>query len=143
MATSFLTELLKRPVYTVSKNITLTEVIGKLAKLNIGSLPVVDKGSKLLGIISERDLIKNAQFFRSNNFLSLKVKDVMTKKVIRCDSMVTSEDLMRLMTDNKIGHTPIVRGNFLVGIVSLGDVVKRLLEKYKWETENLKQYIYG
>ena len=142
MATSFLTELLKRPVYTVGKDITLTEVIGKLAKLNIGSLPVVDKGSKLLGIISERDLIKNAQFFRSNNFLSLKVKDVMTKKVIRCDSMVTSEDLMRLMTDNKIGHTPIVRGNFLVGIVSLGDVVKRLLEKYKWETENLKQYLW-
>ena len=143
MATSFLTELLKRRVYTVSKDITLTEVIGKLAKLNIGSLPVVDRDSKLLGIISERDLIKNAHLFRSNNFLSFKVGNVMTKEVIKCNSMATSEDLMRLMTDYKIRHIPIVRGNFLIGIVSIGDVVKRLLEKYKWETENLKQYIYG
>ena len=125
------------------RDITLTEVIGKLAKLNIGSLPVVDRDSKLLGIISERDLIKNAHLFRSNNFLSFKVGDVMTKEVIKCNSMATSEDLMSLMTDYKIRHIPIVRGNFLIGIVSIGDVVKRLLEKYKWETENLKQYIYG
>ena len=62
MATSFLTELLKRRVYTVSKDITLTEVIGKLAKLNIGSLPVVDRDQKLLGIISERDLVKTLIF---------------------------------------------------------------------------------
>ena len=143
MATSFLTELLKRRVYTVRKDITLTEVIEKLAKLNVGSLPVVDQDSKLLGIISERDLIKNAHLFRSNNFLSFKVRDVMTKKVIKCNSLATSEDLMRLMTDYKIRHIPIVRGNFLIGIVSIGDVVKRLLEKYKWETENLKQYIYS
>ena len=67
----------------------------------------------------------------------------MTKKVIKCNSIPTSEDLMRLMTDYKIRHIPIVRGNFLIGIVSIGDVVKRLLENYKWETENLKQYIYG
>ena len=143
MATSFLTELLKRRVYTVSEEITLTAVVEKLAKLNIGSLPVVDRDSKLLGIISERDLIKNAHLFRSNNFLSFKVGDVMTKEVIKCNSMATSEDLMSLMTDYKIRHIPIVRGNFLIGIVSIGDVVKRLLEKYKWETENLKQYIYG
>ena len=143
MATSFLTELLKRRVYTVRKDITLTEVIEKQAKLNVGSLPVVDQDSKLLGIISERDLIKNAHLFRSNNFLSFKVGDVMTKEVIKCNSMATSEDLMSLMTDYKIRHIPIVRGNFLIGIVSIGDVVKRLLEKYKWETENLKQYIYG
>ena len=143
MATSFLTELLKRRVYTVSKDITLTEVIGKLAKLNIGSLPVVDRDSKLLGIISERDLIKNAYLFKGNNFLSFKVGEVMIKKVIKCNSMATSEDLMRIMTDYKIRHIPIVRGNFLIGIVSIGDVVKRLLEKYKWETENLKQYIYS
>ena len=63
MATSFLTELLKRRVYTVRKDITLTEVIEKQAKLNVGSLPVVDHDSKLLGIIYERDLIKNAYFF--------------------------------------------------------------------------------
>ena len=63
MATSFLTELLKRRVYTVRKDITLTEVIEKLAKLNVGSLPVGDKDSKLLGIISERDLIKNDYLF--------------------------------------------------------------------------------
>ena len=143
MATSFLTELLKRRVYTVRKDINLTEVIEKLAKLNVGSLPVVDKDSKLLGIISERDLIKNAYFFGSNNFLSFKVRDAMTKKVIKCNSMATSEDLMRLMTDCKIRHIPIVRGKILIGIVSIGDVVKRLLEKYKWETESLKQYIYG
>ena len=143
MATSFLTELLKRRVYTVSEEITLTAVIEKLAKLNIGSLPVVDRDSKLLGIISERDLIKNAHLFRSNDFLSFKVGNVMTKEVIKCNSMATSEDLMSLMTDYKIRHIPIVRGNFLIGIVSIGDVVKRLLEKYKWETENLKQYIYG
>ena len=143
MATSFLAELLKRRVYTVRKDISLTEVIEKLAKLNVGSLPVIDKDSKLLGIISERDLIKNAHLFRSNNFLSFKVGDVMTKEVIKCNSMATSEDLMSLMTDYKIRHIPIVRGNFLIGIVSIGDVVKRLLEKYKWETENLRQYIYG
>ena len=142
MATSFLTELLKRRVYTVRKDITLTEVIEKLAKLNVGSLPVVDKDSKLLGIISERDLIKNAYFFGSNNFLSFKVRDVMTKKVIKCNSMATSEDLMRLMTDYKIKHISFVRGNFLIGIVSIGDVVKRLLEKFNLENQHLKSWLY-
>ena len=116
MVTSFLTKLLKRRVYTVRKDINLTEVIEKLAKLNVVSIPVVDKDAKLLGIISERDLIKNAYFFKSNNFLSFKVRDFMTKKVIKCNSMVTSVDLLRLMTDYKIRHIPIVRRNFLIEI---------------------------
>ena len=62
MVTSFLTELLKRRVYTVRKDITLTEVIENLAKLNIGSLPVVDKDSKLLGIVPIETLFKTHTF---------------------------------------------------------------------------------
>ena len=62
MATSFLTELLKRQVYSISQEITLTEVIENLAKLNIGSLPVVDKDSKLLGTVPRETLFKTHTF---------------------------------------------------------------------------------
>ena len=68
-------------------------------------------------------------------------QDIMTAEVITVDQQVTSSELMHLMTENRIRHVPITKDNKLVGIVSIGDVVKRMLEKYERETKLIKQFI--
>ena len=68
-------------------------------------------------------------------------QDIMTAEVIIVDQQVTSLGLMHLMTENRIRHVPITKDNKLVGIVSIGDVVKRMLEKYERETKLIKQFI--
>tara|TARA_B100001250_G_C19800588_1_gene790853 strand:+ start:1264 stop:1695 length:432 start_codon:yes stop_codon:yes gene_type:complete len=139
----FLEKLLGRPVYKISQNAPLLDVVERLTSFNIGALPVVDDSENLTGIISERDLVKAFYAFQTQEFLKLSVKKIMTRDVVRCDKSVRSEELMSLMTTKKIRHIPIVNGDTLIGIVSIGDVVKRLLEKYKDETEHLRQYIHS
>ena len=139
----FLEKLLGRPVYKIGQNATLSDVAEKLVSFNIGALPVVDNSENLKGIISERDLVKVFYAIQTQDLLKISVRKIMTREVIRCNKSVRSEELMSLMTRKKIRHIPIVDGDTLIGIVSIGDVVKRLLEKYKDETENLRQYIYS
>ena len=139
----FLEKLLGRPLYKTSQNATLSDVAEKLVSFNIGALPVVDNSENLKGIISERDLVKAFYAIQTQDLLKISVRKIMTREVIRCNKSVRSEELMSLMTRKKIRHIPIVDGDTLIGIVSIGDVVKRLLEKYKDEAENLRQYIYS
>ena len=139
----FLEKLLGRPVYKTSQNATLSDVAEKLVSCNIGALPVVDDSENLKGIISERDLVKFFYAFQTQDLLKIRVRNIMTREVIRCNKSIRSEELMIIMTKKKIRHIPIVDRDTLIGIVSIGDVVKRLLEKYKDETESLRQYIYS
>ena len=139
----FLEKLLGRPLYKTSQNATLSDVAEKLVSYNIGALPVVDDSENLKGIISERDLVKFFFAFQTQDLLKIRVRNIMTREVIRCNKSIRSEELMIIMTRKKIRHIPIVDRDTLIGIVSIGDVVKRLLEKYKDETEMLRQYIYS
>ncbi|MDC1023388.1 CBS domain-containing protein, partial [Alphaproteobacteria bacterium] len=76
------------------------------------------------------------------NFKETLINSVMTSKVITITNNTISEDIMDIMTKNKIRHIPIVENKLLIGIVSIGDVVKRLLEKFNLENQHLKSWLY-
>ena len=93
-----------------------------------------------MGIVSERDIVRNL-----NNpdidVYNRNISDIMVKSVITAPQTVNSSELMQIMTDNKIRHVVIMDGNILRGIVSIGDVVKRLLENLEGEAEQLRLFI--
>lgn len=137
--TAFVQSLTKRKCLTVFATTSLEEVVRILARNSIGALVVVSKNGKIEGIVSERDIVRRLSWSVTINDLT--ASDAMTKDVISVTTNVTSSDLMQVMTENKCRHLPIVRGSRLVGMVSIGDVVKRLLEKYNAEVEQMRSFI--
>ena len=137
--TPFIAKLIKRGCVTTHRDCPVDDLIEVLAQRHIGTI-VVDKGDhQVVGIVSERDIIRHLS--TGGQTAGIKTKDIMTNKVVTVETNVTSSQLMQLMTENHIRHAPITRDGQLVGIVSIGDVVKRLLEKYEQEAEQLKQFI--
>jgi len=144
MSKSLAIKLSKRELITVDENDQLLEAIKKLAKYNIGAIPVINSNKKLTGIISERDIVKELAKNENMDYSILFVHQLMTKKVICCESDVLSDKLMELMTKNKVRHIPIVdNSNHPIGIVSIGDVVNRLIEKIEYENKMLKDFVSG
>ena len=134
---SLVEKLIKRGCVTINQSASINELILKLNKHNFGCLVVLNESNRVCGIVSERDIIRNYNSFNNNS----KVFDIMTKNTITCSSKITSEKLMQLMTENKIRHIPIVEGENLLGIVSIGDVVNRLIKNFNDEAKNLRDYI--
>ena len=135
----FISKILARDCITVQQNLTLRNVAKILTNNIIGAVPVLDASGALAGILSERDLVKSL-----NNDIDLDrntASDLMTTDLILTSAEVSSSDLMKLMTDHKIRHVPIVSEDRLIGIVSIGDFVKRLLAKFEMETEQLRMFI--
>ena len=144
MSKSLAIKLSERELITVNENDQLLEAIKKLAKYSIGAIPVINSNKKLTGIISERDIVKEIAKNEDLDYSSLFVHQLMTKKVICCESDVLSDKLMELMTKNKVRHIPIVdNNNHPIGIVSIGDVVNRLIEKIEYENKMLKDFVSG
>lgn len=135
MANRLVENLAKRGCITIQKNSKISELVDLLSLHNIGAVVVTDKEKKPIGLVSERDIVRN---FGKNVHV---VNDIMTPTLITCDLSITSSELMELMNKHKIRHVPIVDKNKLIGIVSIGDVVKRLIEIYETENTNLKNYI--
>ena len=137
-----LSQLLTREVISVSQNKTIYNAIKLLAENNVGALPVLNNSMELCGIISERDIIREMSKNIAVNFKKSFINSIMTSKVITIDKNKKSEDIMDIMSKNKIRHIPIVEKKILIGIVSIGDVVKRLLEKFNLENQHLKSWLY-
>ena len=129
-------------VFTVRPHQTLNEASQILATHNIGSLVVVNEQQHVIGILSERDIVRQlAQ--KGEQVGSLTVGEVMTREVVIA---VPDDDLAYLsntMTNNRIRHLPVLNQGELVGIVSIGDVVKAQLNFYEGEAHSLQQYITG
>ena len=144
MYKSLAIKLSERELITVDENDQLLEAVKKLAKYNIGAIPVINSNKKLTGIISERDIVKELAKNENMDYSILFVHQIMTKKVIYCESDVLSDKLMELMTKNKVRHIPIVdNSNHPIGIVSIGDVVNRLIEKIEYENKMLRDFVSG
>ena len=139
MSAPLVQALSTRICHTVNLDTGLMAAIEKLVDNKIGALPVVGSSGFLEGIISERDIIREIHFH--GEIENLTVKKVMTKNVITCSLDSRATEIMELMTVNKIRHVPIMNKAALLGMVSIGDVVSRLLNKYKFEAELLKDYI--
>ena len=137
--TPFIAKLIERSCVTAHANCPLDDLIAILAERRIGTVVVVDRDQRVIGIVSERDIIRHLS--TGGTTADTFAKNIMTNKVITVESNVTSAQLMKLITQHHIRHVPITCDGKLVGIVSIGDVVKRLLEKYEQEAELIKQFI--
>ena len=137
--TPFIAKLIERSCVTTHADCPLDDLIAILAERRIGTVVVVDRDQRVIGIVSERDIIRHLS--TGGTTADTYAKNIMTSKVITVENNVTSAQLMQLITEHHIRHVPITCDGKLVGIVSIGDVVKRLLEKYEQEAELIKQFI--
>lgn len=132
------------PLATIGPDQTVHEAIQKLAALNIGALPVVGIEDRLIGIITERDVLQLcASADAASAALQRKVGDVMTTDLV---IGVPDDDItyvMQVMTERRIRHLPILDSGTLVGIVSIGDVVKAQYEQKETEIRFLRDYLSG
>lgn len=128
-----------RSVTTVTSGATIAQAVELLNAMKIGAIVVVDAG-KVVGILSERDVVRHLGQDWSA-LASRPVSDVMTRNVVSVSRFATVADVMERMTEKRIRHMPIVENGELVGIVSIGDVVKRKIEETEQEATALKEYI--
>jgi CBS domain-containing protein len=129
-------------VFTLQPHQTLQQASQMLADKNIGALVVINEQNHLVGILSERDIVRQLAK-KGKDVGKLKVSDVMTTDVLIAvpDDDVTY--LTNTMTNNRIRHIPVLQDGELVGIVSIGDVVKAQLDLYEGEAHYLQNYITG
>jgi CBS domain-containing protein len=127
-------------VFTASPGATLAEVAQQLSARRIGSVLVLEGKDHVAGILSERDVVR-ALARHGATALGFEVREVMTRDVVTCDPDDSIEDVMATMTRGRFRHLPVVRHGELLGLVSIGDVVKARLEETAHEAEALKAYI--
>ena len=131
----------KRPVYSVGPNATVREALEIMAQHNIGALLVID-GQTLEGIFSERDYARKV-VLKGKSSNDAKVSEIMTYKVITINTKHTIDQCMQIMTDNHIRHLPIVNDQDVMGLISIGDVVREMMDHQKSMIEQLQSYIAG
>ena len=128
-------------VYTVAPNATVFDALKLMAEKSIGAL-VVTEGEQVVGIITERDYARKV-ILLARSSKDTPVQAIMTSSVMYVRSDNTSEECMRLMTENRMRHLPVMDGARLIGIVSIGDLVKDIISEQKFIIEQLEHYITG
>lgn len=127
-------------VATVPPDTTVGELLARLGEHNVGALVVSDDRQTVAGIVSERDVARAMQTGGAR-LLDVAVREIMTVDVTVAEPGDTVERLMRVMTENRIRHVPVLAGGRLAGIISIGDVVKSRMDELETERENLIGYI--
>ncbi len=129
-------------VVTVGPQATVAEVAAVLHQRRIGAVVVVDDSKRIVGIIAERDIV-GAIADHGASCLNRSVADVMWSNVYRCTEDMTVDNLMQLMSARRARHIPVEREGRLIGIISIGDVVKAHIRAIENEAEHIKAYIAG
>ncbi|MEH3148218.1 MAG: CBS domain-containing protein [Methylobacterium frigidaeris] len=129
-----------RTVMTVQPHRTLAEAAALLAEKGIGALVVSDAGQTVLGILSERDIIR-AVARHGAAALDAPVSRHMTGRVVTCTRQTAVDEVMELMTEGRFRHVPVVEEGRMIGLVSIGDVVKTRIEAVEAEHQALREYI--
>jgi len=127
-------------VVTVAPHQTIASVVKVLTQNRIGAAPVINEEGQLIGIISERDIIRGMSD-HADAVLALPAEHLMTRDVKTCSSEAQLVEIMEVMTLQRIRHLPVIQDGALHGIVSIGDVVKQRLEEVQSEAEELRRYI--
>lgn len=127
-------------VATIAADQTIAEAVTVLTKRRIGALLVMDGNDAVDGIISERDIVR-ALSRNGADVLTQKVSDVMTKDVRSCSCHDTIAEVMNIMTHGRVRHLPVIDDGKLVGLISIGDVVKQRLDDTEVEVESLRGYV--
>lgn len=127
-------------VFTVTAGTTVAQITQQLSVRRIGSVLVMADTDRVAGIVSERDIVR-AMANRGPAALELEAREVMTRDVQTCHPDDSIEHVMEMMTQGRFRHLPVVDREELIGLISIGDVVKARLEETRHETEALKAYI--
>ena len=128
-----------RAVTTARPDVKLLDIIASLASKRIGAIVVVGEKGELAGIISERDVIQ-ALAKSSEAVLKEPVSKHMTREVITCQESTTIDEMMELMTQGRFRHVPVIEDGALVGIISIGDVVKNHIAEVEMEVTAMRGY---
>lgn len=128
-------------IFSIGPEATVYDAIARMAECGVGALLVMEEG-RLLGIISERDYTRKV-ILQGRSSREALVSEIMTQRVITASPDHTIEDAMRVMTENRIRHLPIMDGSHVVGVVSVGDLVKWIISAHEETIAHLRHYIAG
>ena len=128
-------------IFSIHPDSTMFEAITEMDERSVGALLVMD-GEQMVGVISERDYARKV-VLKGRSSKETPVRDVMTSTVISTDEQATVDRCMRLMTDHRIRHLPVLRGQQVVGMLSIGDLVKAIISDQQFQIEQLSNYIAG
>jgi len=128
--------------YTITPEASVFDAIRLMAERNIGALLVTSGGDEVAGIITERDYARKIVLMARSS-KETPVRDVMTSPVMYVSPDRTSEECMALMTEHRVRHLVVMIGGKLIGIISIGDLVKDIISEQKFTIQQLEQYIAG
>lgn len=128
-------------VWSIGPDATVYEAIQFMAEKNIGALPVLEEG-KLVGVVSERDYTRKVAI-KGRQSRETKVREIVSSPVISVAPDQSVEDCMRLMTDHRVRHLPVLEGEKMVGLVSIGDLVNWIITAQSAAIQQLQTYISG
>jgi CBS domain-containing protein len=128
-------------VWSLPPKATVYDALRLLAERDIGALLVI-QGEQLVGIISERDYARKV-ILKAKSSMQTRVEEIMTRKVVVVEPSHTLEEAMALMTEKRLRHLPVVEGDTVVGLVSIGDLVKAKIDDQSFIIEQLERYISG
>jgi len=128
-------------VYSISPDKSVYDALEELEENNLGSLVVVEKG-KLIGVFTERDYARKV-ILKGRSSKETLVRDIMSSRPIFVNPDNTIEECMRLMSDKLIRHLPVLEDDQLVGVISIGDVVRYTIDEKDFIIGNLEHYITG
>jgi CBS domain-containing protein len=125
-------------VWSISPDATVFEAIQLMADKNVGALPVVDN-SRLIGIISERDYTRKV-ILKGLSSKDTAIRNIMTREMLTASPSDSIQDCMRVMTEKRVRHLPVLEGTRMIGIVSIGDVMKWIISA---QAEEIERYVTG
>ena len=128
-------------IWSIAPQATTYNALQIMAEKNVGALLVIEK-EKLVGIFSERDYARKV-ILKEKSSKSTSVGELMTREVIYINANSTLEESMALMTAKRIRHLPVLKNNQLIGIVTLGDVVRQIISDQQFAIRELEKYITG
>ena len=136
-----LLEIKNKEVWTIEPGASVYNAIAKMADKQIGAL-VITEGNKVVGIITERDYARKV-ILQDKSSKNTAVREIMTERVIYVQPNQKIEECMALMTEKRIRHLPVLDGDKLIGMVSIGDVVRELISDKEFIIDQLTRYISG
>ena len=128
-------------VHTIAPDATIRELLEVLAERNIGALVVSSDGSTMLGIVSERDIVRKLRDVEHARDMA--VSEIMTTDVRTCSPDDSFGSLMAIMTEHRVRHVPVLDDDRIVGVLSIGDAVKHRMEQLEFERDQLSNYVAG
>ena len=137
-----LLEFKGKDVYKIDPNATVYYAVEQLAKYDVGALIVIDKNEKIVGVFSERDYARK-MILLGKSSKSTKVKEMMTTTVYYVKPDNYLRECLELMTKKRTRHLPVMENDKLVGLVSIGDIVNRIITEQKTKIHDLESYIVG